>query len=159
MGKMLGQEKYVLDIKNLDYNTLISKIEDAWNNKEKIKKDLEYASLGIESIDSLIDYVLLKSYERGLMIYKYFKDMLEALKEMHRLLDREGYLILVVGDNKVLGKKVNTYRLLADATVNTGFSEIVILKDTIRSRSMMTKRNGTGGLIKNEYVAILKKEA
>ena len=42
MGKMLGQEKYVLDIKNLDYNTLISKIEDAWNNKEKIKKDLEY---------------------------------------------------------------------------------------------------------------------
>jgi len=24
---------------------------------------------------------------------------------------------------------------------------------------MMTKRNGTGGLIKNEYVAILKKEA
>ena len=126
---------------------------------ERIKKDLEYASLGIESIDSLIDYVLLKSYERGLMIYKYFKDMLEALKEMHRLLDREGYLILVVGDNKVLGKKVNTYRLLADATVNTGFSEIVILKDTIRSRSMMTKRNGTGGLIKNEYVAILKKEA
>lgn len=42
MGKMLGQEKYVLDIKNLDYNTLISKIEDAWNNKEKIKNDLEY---------------------------------------------------------------------------------------------------------------------
>jgi hypothetical protein len=92
------------------------------------------------------------------MIYKYFKDMLEALKEMHRLLRNNGYAILVVGDNKVLDKRVDTYRLLVDAAVSIGFTEICILKDTIRSRSMMTKRNGTGGLIKNEYVAILKKE-
>jgi hypothetical protein len=126
---------------------------------ERIKKDLEYASLGIKSIDSLIDYVLPKSYERGLMIYKYFKDMLEALKEMHRLLRNNGYAILVVGDNKVLDKRVDTYRLLVDTAVSIGFTEICILKDTIRNRSMMTKRNGTGGLIKNEYVAILKKEA
>ena len=41
IGKMLGQEKYVLDIKNLDYDTVISKIDDAWRNKEKIKSDLE----------------------------------------------------------------------------------------------------------------------
>lgn len=41
IGEMLGQERYVLDIKNLDYNTLIPKIDDAWNNKEKIKRDLE----------------------------------------------------------------------------------------------------------------------
>jgi polysaccharide pyruvyl transferase WcaK-like protein len=39
--EMLGQERYVLDIKNLDYNTLIPKIDDVWNNKEKIKRDLE----------------------------------------------------------------------------------------------------------------------
>jgi len=126
---------------------------------ERIKKDLDYASLGVKSIDSLTDYVLPKSYERGLMVYKYFKDMLEALKEMHRLLRNNGYAILVVGDNKVLDKRVDTYRLLVDAAVSIGFTEICILKDTIRSRSMMTKRNGTGGLIKNEYVAILKKEA
>ena len=42
IGKMLGQEKYVLDIKNLDYNTLISKIDDAWKNKEKIKSELKF---------------------------------------------------------------------------------------------------------------------
>lgn len=41
IGKMLEQERYVLDIKNLDYDTLISKIDDAWNNREKIKKNLE----------------------------------------------------------------------------------------------------------------------
>ncbi|MGB9681262.1 MAG: polysaccharide pyruvyl transferase family protein [Minisyncoccia bacterium] len=41
IGKMLGQENYVLDIKEINYDTFISKINEAWNNKEKIKKDLE----------------------------------------------------------------------------------------------------------------------
>ncbi|MCK4251004.1 polysaccharide pyruvyl transferase family protein [candidate division WOR-3 bacterium] len=41
IGKMLGQEKYVLDIKELSYESLISKINDAWGNREKIKKELE----------------------------------------------------------------------------------------------------------------------
>lgn len=41
IGEMLSQEKYVLDIEELDYDTLIPKINDAWNNKEEIKKELE----------------------------------------------------------------------------------------------------------------------
>jgi polysaccharide pyruvyl transferase WcaK-like protein len=41
IGEMLEQEKYILDIKDLDYKTLISKINDAWGNREKIKKELE----------------------------------------------------------------------------------------------------------------------
>ena len=41
IGEMLGQEKYVLDIQKLNYESLISKINDAWENREKIKKELE----------------------------------------------------------------------------------------------------------------------
>jgi polysaccharide pyruvyl transferase WcaK-like protein len=41
IGEMLGQEKYVLDIKELDYDNLISTINDAWENREKIRKELE----------------------------------------------------------------------------------------------------------------------
>lgn len=137
----------------------VTNLEKISIGTEKPRRELEVSPLGVKSIDSLVDYALPKSFYRGLMVYKYFKDMLEALKEMHRLLNEEGYLLLVVGDNKVLGKKVDTYRLLADAATQIGFVEIVTLKDTIRTRSMMTKRNGTGGLIKNEYVIILKKGA
>ncbi len=39
--EMLGQEKYVINLKNLTYEELILKVEDAWNNREKIKKELE----------------------------------------------------------------------------------------------------------------------
>ena len=41
IGKMLGYEVYVLDVKNLSYGKLISKIDDAWENRDSIKKDLE----------------------------------------------------------------------------------------------------------------------
>lgn len=39
--EMLGQERYVIDIKNLSYDKAISKINDAWGNREEIKKELE----------------------------------------------------------------------------------------------------------------------
>ena len=41
IGKMLGYEAYVLDVKDLSYDKLISKIDDAWKNRDMIKKDLE----------------------------------------------------------------------------------------------------------------------
>lgn len=41
IGEMLGQEKYIIDIKRLNYESLISKINDTWDNREKIKKELE----------------------------------------------------------------------------------------------------------------------
>ena len=41
IGEMLGQRRYILDIKELDYESLISKINDAWENREKIRKELE----------------------------------------------------------------------------------------------------------------------
>jgi polysaccharide pyruvyl transferase WcaK-like protein len=41
IGKMLGQEKYVLYIRELKYEGLISTVNDAWENREKIKKELE----------------------------------------------------------------------------------------------------------------------
>ena len=39
--EILGCSKYVLDIKDLDYNTLASAISDVWNNRIKIRKKLE----------------------------------------------------------------------------------------------------------------------
>lgn len=41
IGEMLEQEKYVLDISELNYDNLVSIINDAWNNRGKIKKDLD----------------------------------------------------------------------------------------------------------------------
>lgn len=136
----------------------INDLEKMSIGTEKVQKSYKITPLGIRSIDSLVNYALSISFERASVVYKYFRDMVESLKEMHRLLKKKGYLILVVGDNKVLGKRVETYRLLADIASRIGFNEIITLKDSIKSRSMMTKRNDTGGIIKNEYITLFKKE-
>lgn len=40
IGEMLGQEKYILNINELNNEVLISKVNDAWENREDIKKEL-----------------------------------------------------------------------------------------------------------------------
>jgi len=114
--------------------------------------------LGIKSIDRLIKWSITVSPERAALVYKYFQNMRQAISEMYRVLKNDAYAILVVGNNTVLKKKVETYRLLTDIAASVGFREVLILKDDIRGRGMITKRHNSGGLIKEEYVIILRKE-
>ena len=41
VGEMLGQEKYILDIKHLDYENLILTIDDVWKNRDIIREELK----------------------------------------------------------------------------------------------------------------------
>lgn len=114
--------------------------------------------LEIKSIDRLIKWCTGVSPERAALVYKYFQDMRQPISEMYRVLKNDAYAVLVVGNNTVLRKKVKTYRLLTDLAVSIGFREILVLKDNIRGRGMITKRHNSGGLIKEEYIIVLKKE-
>lgn len=40
IGDLLGQETYVLDINDLNYKKLLSKIDDAWGRREEIREEL-----------------------------------------------------------------------------------------------------------------------
>ena len=66
IGEMLGQEKYVINIKELDYESLISKINDAWENREKIRKELE------------VKIPMVK--EKAMLNGKLVKELLDSLK-------------------------------------------------------------------------------
>lgn len=68
IGEMLGQEKYVIDIKELSYESLISKINDAWENREKIRKELE------------VKIPMVK--EKAMLNGKLVKDLLDSLKNI-----------------------------------------------------------------------------
>ena len=65
--RMLGQEKYVCDIKTIisDNNEIISKINSAWNDREKIRKDLETKIKVVK--------------ERALLSAKLVKELLDSL--------------------------------------------------------------------------------
>jgi hypothetical protein len=68
------------------------------------------------------------------------------------------YAVVVLGDNKVLGRNIETHKLLIDMASVSGFKLEVVLKDKIRGRGMITRRHNSGGLIKEEFIVVLKKE-
>ncbi|MEM3907142.1 MAG: hypothetical protein QXZ17_09830 [Nitrososphaerota archaeon] len=120
-------------------------------------KNADFKSLGIESINSLMKWVSAISYQRAAILYKYFFDMKLALSEMYRVLKKDRYAVIVVGNNKVLGKYIETYKLLVDLAVSVGFELEGVFRDEIRGRGMITKRHNSGGLIKEEFVLFLRK--
>lgn len=120
-------------------------------------RNTEFKSLGIESVDSLIKWASAISSQRAANLYKYFFDMKLALSEMYRVLKKDRYAVIVVGNNKVLGRYVETYKLLADLAVSAGFELEAVFRDEIRGRGMITKRHNSGGLIKEEFVLVLRK--
>jgi DNA modification methylase len=158
----LTAQKYIrtnrLELFCLGYNESdLNSLERSSIGTEHVSAKTRILPLGVETIDEQVESIRTDSNERAIQVFQYFKDMMDALKEIHRVLRKNSYATIVVGDNTVVHKSIETYRLLTDAAVEIGFEEMVILKDTIRSRSMLTKRNGTGGIIKNEYAIILKK--
>lgn len=65
IGQMLKQENYIIDIKDLNYDILMNKICDCWNNRNIIKHDLR----------TIIPQVR----EKALLNGKYVKDLIDSL--------------------------------------------------------------------------------
>jgi hypothetical protein len=138
----------------------ISHLEKEIIGSERVSlKEVNFTDeIGVESIDNLIKWASLIAPRRAAMIFKYFFEMKKAISEIHRVLKSEAYAILVIGNNKVLGRNIKTYKLLIDLATLLGFKLKLVLKDKIRGRGMITKRHNSGGLIKEEFIIVLKKE-
>lgn len=133
------------------------KFEKNTVGSEYVSMSKEICEIGSQSVDELICWTYKNSKERGIMVFEFFERMNVILKELYRVLKPGGYSIFIMGDNNIMDKKIKTYQLITNLAVSNGFKELITLKDLIRSRSMITKRNGTGGLIKNEFITILHK--
>jgi DNA modification methylase len=138
------------DLINLSRDIIGSECSVSTNTKAEEK-------VGVEEIDSLIEWSSKISKERSIQLFKYFSDMKCVFNEIHRVLRDDGSVIIVVGNNNVLSKSVKTYELLVKLGNITGFQTKVILKDKIRGRGMITKRHNNGGLIKEEYSLVMAK--
>lgn len=115
--------------------------------------------IGIESADKVIKRIYERDKERAAIVSKYFSDMRQVTKEIYRVLKRNGRFILIIGDNRVCGIRVENHKVLSDIAIqDAGFEVETILVDKIRSRGMITKRHETGGLVLDDWVIVFKKE-
>ena len=124
---------------------------------ERVFLSNDIQAYGTTIVDNLLTKIGKSSKERMLVTYEYFKNMKQVFKQCFHLLNNNGFMVLVIGTNKVGNLNVNTAKLLIEIAKKIGFEDVLVLRDEIKGRGMITKRHDTGGLIKDEYIIILKK--
>lgn len=119
--------------------------------------------VGYEMVDNLIDELFASSSAtdkiRSYIIWQYFSNMLEFLKESFRVLKPGSLCIIVLGDNVIRKRYIPTHKIVRDLAVSKtiGFKLENWFYHQLRNIRLKINRHKTGGRIKNEMVIILRK--
>ena len=92
------------------------------------------------------------------VVHRYLTDMMKCFERMAQVLDGNGLLVLVCGDNLVGGHRILTWRVLSRMLLNGGFALLDRFGDRIVSRSIPPARQGHKGLIKQEVVSAFRRQ-
>ena len=123
----------------------------------------ESINVGLKSIDSSLERISKVDNRRAKIIAKYFKEMDSSIKEMRRVLECGGCVVIVVGPSTSRGNKILTHQGLAEIAMNEGLSLIGMKQRGIsRDRrhlpfSNNSDRKGIEKRIHEEYVILLSK--
>lgn len=120
----------------------------------------EYSDLiavGHPEADNLVEHVYSIDKHRARIVANYFSDMRLCFANIMRVLKPGGHFVLVVGNNRVLSRRVPNHQILADLATSEGFKVVLMLVDEIKSRGLMTKRNTTADVIPDEWVIVFQK--
>lgn len=121
------------------------------------QKDRIIVETGIKEADDLIKKISVKDKTRACIVSTYLSEMRVALRESFRVLKKGGYMVLVVGPNKVSGYNFDTPKYLRLIAESFGMQTELQLVDSIKKYGMLTMRNKTAGTIMVEHVIVMKK--
>ena len=139
----------VSDLANLDSQNI--------GRESYRKSDTILSITGLLKADKLIEKIFLINPLRAKIVCNYIEEMKCALDEMIRVLKPNGFLVLIVGNNKVCNYEFNTQDYFTEYLVNQGLCLEFKLIDDIRSYGLMTKRNKTADIISREWILVFKK--
>lgn len=159
-----GAQKYIrASSLNLGW-TQLANIEDlAILDRKNIgresyrKSEINIIKTGIKDADDLIEIIYKIKPERAQIICNYLIEMKMALNEIIRVLKNDGYLVLIVGNNKVCNMEFNTQEYFTEYLLNCGLKLQFKLIDDIKSYGLMTKRNKSADIISREWILVFKK--
>jgi hypothetical protein len=112
---------------------------------------------GLDPLDRQLELVQKKDARVARVAYNYFTDMETVIHEASRVLETNGKLVLVTGDNLVSKIRIPTHEYLAQFACDYGLAPICTLVDEIKSYGLMTKRNKTAGIIPTETIMVFEK--
>ena len=112
---------------------------------------------GIAEIDCFFEEIEKENPLRAYINSNYLKEMECAISEMFRVLKKDKYCVIVIGNNEVCGRKFETQKYIRLLAERVGFYTKLVLVDDIHSRGLMTKRNKTASMINSEWILVFKK--
>ena len=113
---------------------------------------------GLSRIDKAIRAVHEKDPTRAFVLYQYFSEIEPVLKEVRRVLDRDGKFAITIGDNVIRKIPIDTHELLIDLAEEVGFTTDRVAYDIIKTHALATKRNVTAGLMTREWAMVFSKD-
>lgn len=159
-----GAQKYIrASSLNLGWTQLAKVNELLHLDKKNIgrenyrKSEINILKTGIAEADELIESIYKIKPERAQIVCNYLIEMKDALNETIRVLKKDGYLVLIVGNNKVCNREFNTQKYFTEYLVSCGLKLQFKLIDDIQSYGLMTKRNKTADIISREWILVFKK--
>lgn len=87
----------------------------------------------------------------------YLSELRSSLSEISRVLAMGGYAVIVIGNNTVCGHAMATDKFISECMNEFGMLLELHLTDSIKSRGLLTKRNGGAAAIARESILVFKK--
>lgn len=106
---------------------------------------------------NVVQHIRKKNELRGHIAQTFLFEMREALSAAIRTLRPSGHLVLIVGNNLACGRVFDTQKYLTEICGQLGLKLKLSLIDRIHSRGLITKRNETASVIKQEWINIYQK--
>lgn len=127
--------------------------------REDYRKDeVSECYSGIEAADIVLRDLYRNGYtKRAYIAANYLNEMKTALNETYRVLKKDAYLGIVIGNNTVCKRVFDTQDYISSYLKEIGMKIQFKLIDNIKSYGLMTKRNKTADKISREWVLMFKK--
>ncbi len=85
------------------------------------KEYCELCQMGLPEIDGLLARLYESDPRRSYILYKYLRDMEQNLREVRRVLRPGGRYVITVGNNRMRGNVVETWRYLMEIAQSVGY--------------------------------------
>lgn len=109
------------------------------------------------SMNERVGKIYERDKKRAHVVQKFFMDMALNLEEVRDALEPGGHYCIVVGDGRIRGVTVPTHSILIDIGRGLGFTLVDLFAYVIKNRYLRFPRQGRGGLIKRDWVIVLRK--
>jgi hypothetical protein len=110
-----------------------------------------------DEIEAFLKSIKKVNAQREAITRTYLAELSQALREIARVLKQGGRSILVVGNNSVCGKVLETDAFIKAEMERNGLTTELLLVDDIKSRGLLTKRRGSTSVISRETILVFRR--